>query len=252
MYQAIDRLVEAADWIVWQLCGTYVRNACSAGYKGIRQDGQYPSREFLAEVHPDFADFVTEKLDHPDRPARRPGRIAHRAGRRMDRASGGHPRRRRQRRCPRHRRGGRRAGVGAAGRDHGNVDLPRDELRSCCATSPACAASSTAESPRQLGIRSRAIRRRRHLRLVRRQLRPGELPRRGPPTRSVAARAPDRSGEPPAGRRTRPGRPGLAQREPFGARRSRALRRHRSGRPCRPRASTCTGRCWRPRRSARG
>jgi L-ribulokinase len=65
VYQAIDRWVEAADWIVWQLSGSYVRNACTAGYKGIRQDGQYPSREFLAAVHPDFADFVSEKLDHP-------------------------------------------------------------------------------------------------------------------------------------------------------------------------------------------
>ena len=65
MYQAIDRWVEAADWIVWQLSGSYVRNACTAGYKGIRQDGQYPSRDFLAAVHPDFGDFVSEKLDHP-------------------------------------------------------------------------------------------------------------------------------------------------------------------------------------------
>jgi L-ribulokinase len=64
-YDRTERWVEAADWIVWQLSGAYVRNACTAGYKGIRQDGQYPSREFLAEVHPDFADFVTEKLDHP-------------------------------------------------------------------------------------------------------------------------------------------------------------------------------------------
>jgi L-ribulokinase len=65
LYQAIDRWVEAADWIVWQLSGAYVRNACTAGYKGIRQDGQYPSREFLVAVHPDFGDFVSEKLDHP-------------------------------------------------------------------------------------------------------------------------------------------------------------------------------------------
>ncbi|MET0700027.1 MAG: ribulokinase [Mycobacterium sp.] len=74
VYQAMDRWVEAADWIVWQLCGSYVRNACSAGYKGIRQDGQYPSREFLAAVHPEFADFVTEKLDQPI------GQLGHRAG----------------------------------------------------------------------------------------------------------------------------------------------------------------------------
>lgn len=65
VYHAIDRWVEAADWIVWQLCGTYLRNACSAGYKGILQDGQYPSREFLAELHPEFADFVQTKLDQP-------------------------------------------------------------------------------------------------------------------------------------------------------------------------------------------
>lgn len=65
VYHAMDHFVEAADWIVWQLSGRYVRNACSAGYKGIRQDGRYPSREFLAAVRPDFADFVTDKLDHP-------------------------------------------------------------------------------------------------------------------------------------------------------------------------------------------
>ncbi len=43
-YAAIGRWVEAADWIVWQLTGRYTRNACSAGYKGILQDGCYPSR----------------------------------------------------------------------------------------------------------------------------------------------------------------------------------------------------------------
>ncbi|MFC5286380.1 ribulokinase [Actinokineospora guangxiensis] len=65
VYAAMDRWVEAADWIVWRLTGTYVRNACTAGYKGILQDGQYPSREFLAELNPDFAGFVADKLDHP-------------------------------------------------------------------------------------------------------------------------------------------------------------------------------------------
>lgn len=65
LYAAIDRWVEAADWIVWQLCGTYVRNACTAGYKGIRQDGAYPSRDYLAALNPDFESFVDDKLDHP-------------------------------------------------------------------------------------------------------------------------------------------------------------------------------------------
>ncbi|AMO60381.1 ribulokinase [Mycolicibacterium phlei] len=74
VYAAMDRFVEGADWIVWQLTGTYLRNACSAGYKGIRQDGRYPSREFLAEVRPGFENFVTDKLDQPI------GRLGQRAG----------------------------------------------------------------------------------------------------------------------------------------------------------------------------
>ncbi len=65
VYAATERWVEAADWIVWQLCGTYVRSACTAGYKGLRQDGTYPSREFLAALNPDFAGFVEDKLDQP-------------------------------------------------------------------------------------------------------------------------------------------------------------------------------------------
>ncbi|QFZ18147.1 ribulokinase [Saccharothrix syringae] len=64
VYAAMDHWVEAADWIVWQLSGTYSRNACTAGYKGIYQDG-YPSPEFLKELNPDFAGFVADKLDHP-------------------------------------------------------------------------------------------------------------------------------------------------------------------------------------------
>ncbi|MEU9739008.1 ribulokinase [Micromonospora chersina] len=63
-YQRAERFVEAADWIVWQLCGVETRNICTAGYKGIRQDGRYPSREFLAALDPGFADFVA-KLDGP-------------------------------------------------------------------------------------------------------------------------------------------------------------------------------------------
>src|SRR5690606_20405884 len=64
LYARTERWVEAADWIVWQLCGRYVRNACTAGYKGIYQDGAYPSREFLAALNPEFASFVDDKLAH--------------------------------------------------------------------------------------------------------------------------------------------------------------------------------------------
>jgi len=64
VYAAMDHFVEAADWIVWQLCGRYVRNACTAGYKGVYQDGAYPSTEFLTALNPAFAGFVTDKLEH--------------------------------------------------------------------------------------------------------------------------------------------------------------------------------------------
>ena len=65
VYARMDRWVESADWIVWQLCGNETRNACSAGYKAIRQDGHYPSREYLAALDADFADFVAQKIDGP-------------------------------------------------------------------------------------------------------------------------------------------------------------------------------------------
>jgi L-ribulokinase len=74
VYAAMRHWVEAADWIVWQLTGTYVRNACTAGYKGIHQDGTYPSAEFCAALNPGFARFVPDKLEHPL------GRLGDRAG----------------------------------------------------------------------------------------------------------------------------------------------------------------------------
>ncbi len=68
LYQRADRWIEAADWIIWQLCGTETRNACTAGYKGIFQDGHYPSRDFLAALDPRFAGFADDKLAHPISP----------------------------------------------------------------------------------------------------------------------------------------------------------------------------------------
>jgi L-ribulokinase len=68
LYRRAERWIEAADWIIWQLTGTETRNACTAGYKGIRQDGRYPSREFLAALNPSFAGFAADKLEHPISP----------------------------------------------------------------------------------------------------------------------------------------------------------------------------------------
>ncbi len=62
IYERMDRWVEAADWIVWQLCGRETRNACTAGYKGIYQDGHYPSEDYLRALDERFAGFVDDKL----------------------------------------------------------------------------------------------------------------------------------------------------------------------------------------------
>ncbi|WP_010524010.1 ribulokinase [Nesterenkonia sp. F] len=82
LYAAIDHWVEAADWIVWQLAGQYVRNACTAGYKGIYQDGSYPDEDFLTALNPDFGGFVSEKLDH------RIGQLGENAGGLSEQAAG--------------------------------------------------------------------------------------------------------------------------------------------------------------------
>jgi L-ribulokinase len=65
IYARCERWIEGADWIVWQLCGSETRNVCTAGYKGIHQDGRYPSEDFLRALDERFSDFVAAKLDAP-------------------------------------------------------------------------------------------------------------------------------------------------------------------------------------------
>jgi L-ribulokinase len=64
IYARAERWIEAADWIVWRLCGREVRNVCSTGYKAIYQDGAFPSQDYLRALDERFADFV-DKLDEP-------------------------------------------------------------------------------------------------------------------------------------------------------------------------------------------
>jgi L-ribulokinase len=82
IYARCERWIEGADWIVWQLCGTETRNVCTAGYKGIHQDGRYPSEDFLRALDERFADFVAAKLEAPLWPlgARAGGLTAQAAG----------------------------------------------------------------------------------------------------------------------------------------------------------------------------
>jgi L-ribulokinase len=63
VYDAADRLIEAADWVVWRLTGRETRNSCTAGYKAIwsKQEG-FPGREYFAALDPRFADVVDSKM----------------------------------------------------------------------------------------------------------------------------------------------------------------------------------------------
>jgi len=63
VYEAADRFIEGADWIVLQLTGNERRNSCTAGYKAIwsKQSG-YPSDDFFAALDPRLRHVVDEKL----------------------------------------------------------------------------------------------------------------------------------------------------------------------------------------------
>jgi len=63
IYSAMDRFIEAGDWLVWQLTGVEKRNACTVGYKGMWVKGKgFPSREFFRALDPRMENVVAEKL----------------------------------------------------------------------------------------------------------------------------------------------------------------------------------------------
>ena len=61
-YAAAARIVEAGDWLVWQLSGTLVRNSCAAGFKALwhQRDG-YPAPTVLRELRPELFDLFTDR-----------------------------------------------------------------------------------------------------------------------------------------------------------------------------------------------
>ena len=63
IYAAADRLIEAADWVVWRLTGVETRNACTAGYKALwsKRDG-FPDESYFAALDPRFAMVVDDKM----------------------------------------------------------------------------------------------------------------------------------------------------------------------------------------------
>jgi len=62
VYAKIDRFIEAADWVIWQLTGRETRNTCTAGYKAMVQDGDFPSADYFKALDPAFENVVDEKV----------------------------------------------------------------------------------------------------------------------------------------------------------------------------------------------
>lgn len=63
VYDAAEKFLEAADWVIMQLTGEEKRNSCTAGYKAIwhKQKG-YPSKDFFKALDPRLENLVEEKL----------------------------------------------------------------------------------------------------------------------------------------------------------------------------------------------
>ena len=63
IYQAADRLLEATDWVIWQLTGVETRNSCTAGYKALwsKREG-FPEKSYFKALDPRLENVVDEKM----------------------------------------------------------------------------------------------------------------------------------------------------------------------------------------------
>jgi L-ribulokinase len=63
VFSAADRMIECADWVVWQLTGVETRNACTAGYKAMwsKTEG-FPPTSFFKALDPRLENIVDEKM----------------------------------------------------------------------------------------------------------------------------------------------------------------------------------------------
>ena len=66
IYEQADTIIEAGDWLVWQICGEQKRSACNAGYKALwNEETGYPAEAFFEALDPRMKYFTAEKLSGP-------------------------------------------------------------------------------------------------------------------------------------------------------------------------------------------
>ena len=205
VYERMERWVEGADWIIWQLCGVETRNLCTAGYKAHPPGRPLSVRGLPARAEPGLRRL---RRDADRGPAERRSATAPATSPRRPPEWTGLP-----------------EGIAVA---VGNVDA-HVTVPAAGATGPGQMAAIMGTStchmmngdelavvpgmcgvvrdgivPGPVGLRGRPERRRRHLRLVRGQPGAAALPRRGARARPRPARAPVGARR-RAGARRRPG-----------------------------------------------
>lgn len=63
IYHNADRLIEASDWIIWQLTGVETRNICAAGFKALWSKNEgFPLETFFSAMDPGLENVVDEKM----------------------------------------------------------------------------------------------------------------------------------------------------------------------------------------------
>ncbi|MBN1230305.1 MAG: ribulokinase [Anaerolineales bacterium] len=69
IYKEADRLLEATDWVVWQLTGVETRNSCTAGYKAMwsKREG-FPDNDYFAALDPRLENVVEDKMSREIQP----------------------------------------------------------------------------------------------------------------------------------------------------------------------------------------
>jgi L-ribulokinase len=75
IYKAADRMLEATDWVIWQLTGVETRNSCTAGYKALwsKREG-FPDKTYFKALDPRLENVIDEKMTRNIQP------IGNRAG----------------------------------------------------------------------------------------------------------------------------------------------------------------------------
>jgi L-ribulokinase len=156
IYAAADRLLEAADWVVWQLTGEEKRNSCTAGYKAIWSKRQgFPRPAYFAALDSRLEDVVATKMTEKIYP------IGDKAGELTPQAAGW--------------TGLRPGTAGPDGDDHGHQHLSHGAGHRGAPGAGHLRLRRRRHHPWFLRLRGRAIVRGRSLRLVRGELRAGGL-----------------------------------------------------------------------------